>query len=80
MSLETMEVQQIKQENDGFDSDSDNEFFDAAARQFYAYKQVKMKYEVRFSYNSRSTSFLKIFFHSVPTCGCIYVLKMVIKC
>ena len=54
MSLEAMEVHQIKQENDGFDSDSD-EIFDAAANQYYANKQVKMKYEVRFSYNSRST-------------------------
>ena len=55
MSLDAMEVKQIKQENGGFDSDSDSEFFDASARQYYAYKQVKMKYEVRISYNSRFT-------------------------
>ena len=51
MSLDAMEVKQIKQENDGFDFDSDSEFFDASARQYYAYQQVKMKYAVRISYN-----------------------------
>ena len=40
-----MEVQQVKYEGDGFDSDSDGEF-EKSARQYYAYKNNKEKYQV----------------------------------
>ena len=40
-----MEVQQVKYEGDGFNSDDDEEF-EKSARQFYAYKHIKEKYEV----------------------------------
>ena len=40
-----MKVQQVKYKGDGFDSDSDEEF-EKSARQYYAYKNNKEKYQV----------------------------------
>ena len=52
MSLDAMEVKQIKQENDGFDSDSDSEFFDASARQYYVAKILLIDFGKKFYFSS----------------------------
>ena len=40
-----MEVTQVIRENDGFDDSSDEEFMHIA-KQYYAFKSIKQKYEV----------------------------------